>query len=87
MSKIEDAIQELVQVRDELNLKTHLFQMEIKAEWQALCTRLNQLETELEHDLVTLCQKIGHAEEEFFVGDEQEIQSLVTDFKNLRDKL
>lgn len=86
MSKINVVIQELIQTKDELSLKAHLFEMEIKTEWDGLCRKLRKLESELEHDLITLSQKIGQAEETSVVGSEQEIQSLLTEFKDLRNK-
>lgn len=87
MSGFENVIKELVRVQDEIAVKANLLAQDAKAEWQSLCDKVENLETRLEHDLLTLTQKIGHAEEEFFIGDEQEIESLLTEFKDFHEKV
>lgn len=85
MSNFETAIKEIVRIKQEIGLKAHLLKLEAKTEWEILSKKVIALEHELEHDLLTLAQKIGHAEEEFFVGDEQEIESLLAEFQKLYD--
>ena len=87
MSTIENAIKEIVRIREEISLKVHLLELDAEQEWQVLCEKVRRLEQEFEHDLLTLAQKIGHAEEEFFVGDEQEIEALLTQFSDLQAKV
>ena len=86
MSSFETTIREIVRVKDEISLKAHLLEMDLKSEWEVLVHKVTKLETEFEHDLLTLAQKIGHSEEEFFVGDEQQIESLLSEFRDLRKK-
>lgn len=87
MSNFENAIKELVRIKDEIGLKAHLLKMDAKTEWETLSKKVVALESELEHDLLTLAQKVGHSEEEFFVGDEQEIESLLAEFQDLHNKM
>lgn len=86
MSNFETAIKEIVRIKEEIGLKAHLLKMDTRSEWDSLCKKVSSLEQELEHDLLTLAQKIGHSEEEFFVGDEQEIESLLAEFQDLHNK-
>ncbi len=86
MSKLESVLKELLHIKDEMALQAHLLEMDLKDDWHALEKKLAHLESKLEHDLVTLSKKVGHAEEEYFVGDEQEIESLLSQFRDLKDK-
>ncbi|MBE1298664.1 MAG: hypothetical protein GJ680_01970 [Alteromonadaceae bacterium] len=87
MRALESAIKQLITLREELLLQAHLLQMDLKDEWRTLENKLQKLEHNLEDDLIAISREIGHAEEEYFVGDEQEIESLVEELKTLKAKI
>ena len=74
MSKIESLFSEILRIKDELKLQLHLLEMESKDEWKTLCDKLLHLEKSFEQDVTHLGERIGQAEEDFYVGNEQEIQ-------------
>ncbi|BDX07393.1 hypothetical protein [Planctobacterium marinum] len=84
MSKIGSVFSEIVRIKDELKLQLHLLEMESKDEWKTLCDKLRQLEKSFEQDVTRLSEQIGQAEEDFYVGNKQEIQQLLNDFKKLK---
>lgn len=86
MIALKSAIKQLITLREELLLPAHLLQMDLKDEWRILENKLQKLEHNLEDDFVAISRKIGHAEEKYFVGDEQEIESLVEELKALKAK-
>ena len=77
---------ELVALRDEIALQSHLLSLDLKDLWEVLCKQFSQLEQKLENKLVEEARSIGQAEEAFFVGDEEEIKALVEAFKDLKQK-
>ncbi|MCC2605863.1 hypothetical protein [Planctobacterium marinum] len=86
MSRLESVIKELLHIKQELSLRINMLEMEAQQQWQTLLRKLSVLEDELEHDLVTLAEKLGHYEEERFVGNEQEIENLLNEFRALHSK-
>lgn len=86
MSKLKSVINELLHIKDELHLQAHLLEMDLKDEWDELCHKMYALEQKLEHDLVNFAEKIGHAEETYHVGTEEEIAALLEEFKDLKKK-
>lgn len=84
MSKIGSVFSEMSRIKDEIELQLHLLEMESKVEWKTLCNKLRQLEKSFEQDVAHLSEQIGKAEEDFYVGNEQEIQQLLNDFKQLK---
>lgn len=86
MTSNSSLIDELIQLKDELALQTHLMTMELKDEWQALESKVSKLESKFEQSLVSLAAQMGKAEETFFVGDEAEIKGLVEEFQDLKKR-
>ena len=86
MSKIESAFNEILRLKDELQLQLHLLEMESKDEWEKLCRKANELEKSFEQNVTDLAEQVGQAEEDFYVGNEQEIQDLLNEFNKLKDK-
>lgn len=86
MSKLKSVINELLSIKDEMQLEAHLLGLDLKDEWQELCHKIKELEQNMEQDLVSLAEKLGHAEEHHYVGNEEEIAALLEEFKNLRKK-
>lgn len=78
--------EKLKMIRDEVALQGHLMNMEIQDEWQHLEKKCKQLEARLEPRFLNEIQTLGLAEEEFFVGDKNEISSLIDEFRTLDKK-
>lgn len=71
-------------LRDEIALYAHLLRMDLRDEWQRLDKRFEVLEQKLEHTILEKAHQFGKAEEAFFVGDRDEIQSLINDLNALK---
>lgn len=85
-SKIAILIQELAHIKDELALQTHLMNMEIKDSWHALEHKINTLENKWSRSLQEIAKQVGKSEEHFFVGSDEEIASLLEEFKDLKER-
>lgn len=83
---LSDLMQDLLQIKDELALQAHLMTMELNEQWQTLQHKAIQLETNIKHKLETLTEKAAKAEEHFFVGDENELKTLIDKFKDLKNQ-
>lgn len=83
---ISALMQDMVQLKDELALQAHLMTMELNDEWETLQKRATELELKLKHSLETFTEEVAKAEENFFVGDENELNRLVDEFRDLKDK-
>ncbi|MCY7295555.1 hypothetical protein [Alteromonas sp. a30] len=79
-------LKHLSQIKQELALQAHLMTLEVKDEWQTIEKRLHEIERQAEHSLEELIQKVGQAEERFFVANEQELDALVEELKALKSK-
>ena len=84
--KLTNLFQDLVQIKDELALQAHLMNMEIKDEWHALENKIFKLESEMKHSLETVVEQLGKSEEHFFVGEDKEIEQLLKEFKDLKNR-
>ena len=60
--------------------------MELKEDWSAMTTRLDHLEQKLERYVLESAEHLGQAEAKFFVGNEDEIRSLVDELRALKDR-
>lgn len=87
MATARNLLQELARLRDELNLEAHLMSMEWADEWRQLQDKIHQLETNLEHTVIDLAEKFGHAEEQFFVDTDENIDKLVNELRSFKQKL
>tara|TARA_R110002073_G_scaffold214031_2_gene374477 strand:- start:614 stop:886 length:273 start_codon:yes stop_codon:yes gene_type:complete len=85
MEKLEKLILEARQVHDELELKLHLLNMNLKDQWLELSDKLKTFEKLVERNMVSSAEKLGKAEETFYAGSEEELAKLVEEFKKLRD--
>lgn len=86
MTSINKAFQELKELKQELSLQAHLLKMDLKDQWDVLLTKFDELEQHLEDNLIDTAQKVGRAEETYFVGTEQEIKQLVEELKSIKQK-
>ena len=79
-------LEELISLKQTLSLQAHLLQMDLKDQWEVALAKLDALEDKLEYSLVDTAAKLGKAEENFFVGDEDEISQLVQELKQIKSK-
>lgn len=87
MSRLKESLEEIIRLRETITLKAHLLELDLKQQWTELSGKCDKLEQELEKSLLEICKIIGDAEEEYFIGDEQEIHSLLEDFQDLHAKV
>lgn len=78
----ENLFNQLKTLRDTLKLRSHLFELELKDEWQQLEKKAQQLEAYL----IQRAQQLGVAEKHYFVGSDKEIESLVAALNELNEK-
>ncbi|MCV2884957.1 hypothetical protein OE749_09635 [Aestuariibacter sp. AA17] len=74
----------LKSLRDELKLQVHLMSMELEDEWQQLEHKFSRMNSKFERTLMEKAQHLGEHREQFFVGDEEELELLLKDFDNLK---
>lgn len=84
MALITDLLKELAQLRDELHLQSHLMTMDLADEWREAALQLTQLEAQLEHSLLDIAEKIGRAEEHYFVDNDDNIHQLVARLRKIK---
>ena len=77
---------QLQTLKDELALQSHLMSMDMRDKWHELEKQAHAVEQRFERALVEAAHDIGQAEEEFFVGEQQHVESLVNKFQDLKDE-
>jgi hypothetical protein len=76
-------LEELKTLWDELKLQSHLFTMEVSDRWHNLEERFHKLEPVLVKDL----EDVGQFNQDFWVGNKEEVQELVEEFRKIKDSL
>ncbi|WP_026375826.1 hypothetical protein [Aestuariibacter salexigens] len=78
--------QQMQTLKDELALQSHLMSMDMRDQWHELEKQAQALEQRFEKAIESAAHDIGKAEEEFFVGEQQHVESMVNKFQTLKDE-
>ena len=73
-------IEELKILRDEVKLQSHLLSMDAKDKLEDLEKKVKPLENKIESHI----KKFGELNEEFWVGNKQEVDKYVQEYKDLK---
>lgn len=76
-----EILQELKTLRDEVKVQAHLFTMEVKDQWEELEKKFQPLESKL----LEVIEDFGKFNEEFWVGDKETVESLIKDYKKMKE--
>ena len=87
MHSMKDLLTELATLNDTLHVRAHLFGLELKDDWHSLQVKVEALETKLEHKLVDVVEKLGHAESHFYIDSDEDLEALVDEFRDFKDKV
>jgi hypothetical protein len=82
MMSDQSLIEELKQLRDEVKVQAHLFEMELKDKWEELEKNWPKFEAKLDDYL----QQFGEFNEDFWVGNKQEVDQFMDDYKKLKEE-
>ena len=70
----------LLQLRDEMRLKTHLLELDSIDAWHALDKRIQAIEVKM----ISKARQLGVAEEYYFVGSDADIKTLIEQVEALQ---
>ena len=76
-------IEELKTLRDEVRVQAHLFSMELKEKFNNVEKKLAQLEDKAE----TKIEAFGEKNEHFWVGNKEEVNSLLEEYKRIKEEM
>lgn len=76
-------LKELKTLRDEIKLQSHLLGMEVKEEWEQVEKTFMKYETQLEDVLADF----GKFNQDFWVGNKEEVDSMIATYQALRNKM
>lgn len=79
----QSVLQQLKTLRDELKLQSHLLGMDLKKEWEQAESRFEKIESQLEDAIA----EVGKFNEEFWVGNKQEVDEMIATYSALKNKM
>lgn len=85
MEKLDKLIAEARHIHDELELQTHLMNMDLKDKWHELSDKLRKFEKNIEKSVISSAEELGKSQEVFYAGSAEELEKLIQDFRQVRD--
>lgn len=73
--------EQLIVLRDEVKVQGHLFEMELKDKYENLEKRFHDLSSKIESS----AQKVGQANEEFWLGYHEDLDKLKKEYQDLKE--
>ena len=73
--------EQLIVLRDEVKVQGHLFEMELKDKYEDLEKRFHDLSNKIESS----AQKVGQANEEFWLGYHEDLDKLKKEYQDLKE--
>ena len=81
---ISELLNSLSAAKNQISLQAHLLNMDLKSRWISLEKKIQMMEQKLENQLAQSAEKIGQKEEQFFVGNQNEINNLVSEINAIK---
>ncbi len=81
-NNLNPLVEELKTLKDEINLQAHLFSMDAKDELTELEKDFSQFEHKMEDYMI----KFGQLNEQFWVGNKEEIEKFKKEFESFKKK-
>ncbi|MBD63845.1 MAG: hypothetical protein CME62_01450 [Halobacteriovoraceae bacterium] len=76
-------LEELKTLRDEIKVQSHLLGMELKDEWESVEKTFSKYESQLEDVLADF----GKFNEDFWVGNKEEVDQMIATYSALKNKM
>ena len=84
VKNLSNLLNTLSSARNEIALQAHLLNMDLKLTWEKLENRIQNMEYRLQNQLTLTAKGVGQKEQQFFVGNQNEINSLVSEINALK---